>query len=258
MTDNTERFDGLAASYDRHRPAYPAALFEHIVARAPAETSLAADVAAGTGISTRILLETAPPIWKIAAVEPGRDMRRILRQRFHDSARVKIVDGRAEALALGDRTVGLITVCAAFHWFDPERFLAEANRVLIPGGMLAVVYNVRMAQPVTSAFDDFLFQDHQSMRQGIQGRATKQEAILRSTAGFEGFEEISVRWSQPMTAKEMIDVWLTRSVAKPAMAKWGREQVETKLVEIFHRHAGETPIVLDYDALAFTVSKSDR
>ncbi len=258
VTDNTRRFDGLAASYDRHRPAYPAALFERIVARAPAETSRAVDVAAGTGISTRILLDTAPRAWEIAAVEPGLDMRRILRRRFQETARVKIVDGQAEALAFGDRTIGLITVCAAFHWFDTEKFLAEANRVLMPGGILAVIYNVRVAQPVIRAFDDFLFQDHPSMLQGITERSAEQEAILRSARGFEGFMQISHRWSQPMTVREIIDVWLTRSVAKPAMAKWGREQVETKLAEIYHTHAGEASIVLDYDALALTVSKSGR
>ena len=37
-----------------------------------------------------------------------------------------------------DRSVGLITVAQALHWFDLEKFYAEAVRVLAPQGVLAV------------------------------------------------------------------------------------------------------------------------
>ena len=44
----------------------------------------------------------------------------------------------AEDSGLPDAAVDLITVAQALHWFDLDRFYAEARRVLKPGGVLAV------------------------------------------------------------------------------------------------------------------------
>jgi len=44
----------------------------------------------------------------------------------------------AEASGIDANSVDLITVAQALHWFDIERFFAEVNRVLKPGGVLAV------------------------------------------------------------------------------------------------------------------------
>lgn len=43
----------------------------------------------------------------------------------------------AEASGLPDRSVQLITVAQALHWFDFDRFYAEVRRVATPGGVLA-------------------------------------------------------------------------------------------------------------------------
>jgi len=44
----------------------------------------------------------------------------------------------AEASGLPDAHFDLVTVAQALHWFDLERFYAEAQRVLRPDGVLAV------------------------------------------------------------------------------------------------------------------------
>jgi len=43
----------------------------------------------------------------------------------------------AEASALAPRSVDLVTVAQAIHWFDFERFHGEVRRVTVPGGVLA-------------------------------------------------------------------------------------------------------------------------
>ncbi len=45
---------------------------------------------------------------------------------------------RAESSGINTDSVDLITVAQALHWFDIERFFAEACRVLKPGGVLAI------------------------------------------------------------------------------------------------------------------------
>jgi ubiquinone/menaquinone biosynthesis C-methylase UbiE len=250
--DNTNRFDGLAADYDRFRPVYPLALFRRIVARAPAAPGLAADVAAGTGISAAVLLEALPADWRVIAVEPGADMRRVLESRFAEEPRVEVREGAAEVLGLPDASLALITVCAAFHWFEPERFFAEARRVLVKGGVLAVANNLRLSQPVTDAFDAYVFQYEPSRLTEIPDRSARQGEILQA-AGWQGFARDTMRWSRPMAMADLIGDWLTRSSAKPLIEKDGRDAVTAALAEIYHRHQGDAPVTLDYETTAFTM-----
>ena len=45
----------------------------------------------------------------------------------------------AEEIPCGAGEVDLVTAMTAAHWFDRQRFLVEADRVLRPGGCLALL-----------------------------------------------------------------------------------------------------------------------
>lgn len=47
--------------------------------------------------------------------------------------------GTAEDLPFPDGSVDLITASSAAHYFDESKFMAEANRVLKPGGCIALM-----------------------------------------------------------------------------------------------------------------------
>lgn len=47
--------------------------------------------------------------------------------------------GPAEELPFGPGEVDLLTAMTAAHWFERQKFLAEADRVLRPGGCLALL-----------------------------------------------------------------------------------------------------------------------
>ncbi len=125
-----DHFSPVSADYARFRPTYPAALFAWLAGKAPGRT-LAWDCAAGSGQASRDLaahfervIATDASSAQIAAAMP------------HPGVEYRVTP--AEASGLPDAAVDLITVAQALHWFDLDRFYAEARRVLKPGGVVAV------------------------------------------------------------------------------------------------------------------------
>jgi SAM-dependent methyltransferase len=135
-------FDHVAATYDAHRPHYPGGLFD-VLESAMGQPLLRAevlDVGAGTGIATR---ELAGRGAKVVAVDPGPGVLALLRAR--STSRVRPVVGDGNALPLRDAAFDLVTYAQSWHWTDPERSVPEAVRVLHDRGVLAVFWNLLLA-----------------------------------------------------------------------------------------------------------------
>ncbi len=152
-------FEHCADDYARFRPTYPSAAFDLIDDLcSKSQRRLAADVGAGTGIFSLILGRRG---WDVLAVEPGEAMLRRLVTEASDSglgSRVQAVCARAEATALADVSVGLVTVAQAFHWFNPPYALAEFARILCAGGTLLLIWNNRDYErsPFVEAFEQLV------------------------------------------------------------------------------------------------------
>ena len=135
-------FDLQADAYDRGRPGYPAEAIAFVVETLGITSGATiVDLAAGTGKLTRELVATGADL---IAIEPVAGMREVLSRSLPDvRPDVRVANGTAESLPLGDASVDGVVVAQAFHWFDGPRALIELARVLRPGGRLAVVFNVR-------------------------------------------------------------------------------------------------------------------
>jgi SAM-dependent methyltransferase len=131
-------FDSAVEAYDRARPSYPpdavAWLVEHC--RIDPDRRVL-DLAAGTGILTRLLVPTGAAI---VAIEPVAGMRAALRTHLPD---VPTLAATAEALPLADGSLDAVTIAQAFHWFDATRAFAELRRVLRVGGRAGLIWNAR-------------------------------------------------------------------------------------------------------------------
>ncbi len=131
------RFSDRAADYVKYRPSYPAAAIDTILEGLGAAGELvAADIGAGTGISSRLLAERG---LRVLAIEPNAAMR----QAADLHPLMQFCEGTAEATNLPDASVDLVACFQAFHWFDPEPSLLEFHRILKLSGRLAVVWNDR-------------------------------------------------------------------------------------------------------------------
>ncbi len=131
-------FGAAADVYERARPTYPDEAVAWIVERTglgPGRTVV--DLGAGTGKLSRLLVRTGA---RVIAVEPLAEMRRVLEAVVPG---VESVDGTAEELPLPAGAADVITCAQAFHWFDLRRSLPELHRVLVPGGVLVLVWNRR-------------------------------------------------------------------------------------------------------------------
>jgi SAM-dependent methyltransferase len=145
----TAGFGSSAAAYDRGRPGYPDAAIRWLARRAglgPGVTVV--DLAAGTGKLSHSFAGTGA---EVIAVEPLEAMRRAI------SSEIRAVEGTAEAIPLARASADAVTVGQAFHWFDGDTALAEIHRVLRPGGVLALVWNVqRMEDPIHAAIEELI------------------------------------------------------------------------------------------------------
>ena len=130
------RFSDRAGDYSKYRPSYPEEAIATILAglENPSQV-VAADIGAGTGISSLLLAQRGV---RVLAIEPNQAMREAAV--LHPL--VKFQDGKAEVTNLPDTSVDLVTCFQAFHWFDPEPTLVEFHRILKRSGRLALVWNV--------------------------------------------------------------------------------------------------------------------
>ncbi|XP_067299990.1 putative methyltransferase DDB_G0268948 [Pseudorasbora parva] len=94
---------------------------------------LAVDVGCGTGQNSRALTPYFQQVVGIDVSESQVEEARAVLGLPNLSYRV----GTAEELPFPDGSVDLLTAASAAHWFDTERFIKEAVRVLKPRGCLA-------------------------------------------------------------------------------------------------------------------------
>ncbi len=173
LSNPTERFTGRVESYRLFRPPYPAVVVDLLRRECslPPEAQLA-DIAAGSGLLTEIFLAAG---FAVTAVEPNAEMRRACAALQLQYPRLTLADGTAEATGLPDRSMDLITVAQAMHWFDLDKTRVEFARILRPGGWCAVLYNNRRLSGdlFHDAYERFLLEF------GIDYGAVKQQHVGR-------------------------------------------------------------------------------
>jgi SAM-dependent methyltransferase len=125
-----DHFSRLAPAYASCRPGYPDRLFDYL-AGLVSRHDLAWDCAAGSGQAT---IPLARRFDRVIATDLSAAM--LDQAPRHPGVVYRVAP--AEASGLGDATVDLVTVAQALHWLKTETFYPEVDRVLVPGGVLAV------------------------------------------------------------------------------------------------------------------------
>jgi SAM-dependent methyltransferase len=133
MTTFKDHFSQVASAYAHWRPTYPDTLFDAITAVVPSDARVW-EPGCGSGQATRGLAKRFAHVF---ATDPSAAQIEQHWAKEGESANVRVAVEPGEATSLADRSVGLIAVAQALHWFDRAQFFAECERVLCPGGVLA-------------------------------------------------------------------------------------------------------------------------
>jgi ubiquinone/menaquinone biosynthesis C-methylase UbiE len=120
-------FNSKAAAerYSKGRPDFHGDTIKHIQDFLRLETKFdrALDIACGTGLSTKALLE-------IAIHVDGTDISRDMLNLAPKTEGINYTIATAEQQPFPDNSFDLITVSSGVHWFDIDKFLVEACRLL--------------------------------------------------------------------------------------------------------------------------------
>ena len=161
------------------------------------------DLGAGTGIFTKQLVDAG---YNPIAIEPVPAMRTKLAVQLPT---VEIRSGTAEDTGLETNSVDAVVAAQAFHWFDYSAALVEIKRILVSGGLLVCVWNVRDESV------DWVRQ-YESILNKFEGSTPRHRTMewrraIDRDAAFDIVDDWSVQNPQPATPGSVADRALSTS-----------------------------------------------
>jgi SAM-dependent methyltransferase len=231
------RFGTAAGDYVKGRPSY---LPDAVAWLLAGVAGAVVDVGAGTGKLTEQMVAQG---FDVTAIDPDEGMLAALRGAVPG---VPTHIGSAEHLPLADASVAAVTFGQAWHWVDVSVASAEVARVLRPGGVLGLIWNVR---------DESV--DWVAALGAAMG-ASKAESMISAdevtvAAPFGALEESIWRWDNPMTPDGIRSMVRSRSyyIAGDAGFKAGVDAaVDEVLVDL-----GKDAILMPYVTHAYRATR---
>jgi SAM-dependent methyltransferase len=171
------------------------------------------------------------------AIEPNRSMLARAGQRLSGSAGwLGAVAGRAESLPIASGVATCVTVAQAFHWFEPVPALAEIARVLRPGGLLTLMWNVTVPDAFTDEVRDLIARYNPGYGRPVtRSMLATPEALARSPA-FDVEQPAEFVHERPMTEDAYVGYAFSWSYCGGALTPEARGPFEGQLREAIRRH----------------------
>ncbi len=238
----TSRFSDRVDNYIRYRPRYPAEALEVLQQECGLEPGhVVADIASGTGIWTRTLLENGNPV---SGVEPNADMRRAGDRLLESFPKFTSVAGTAEATTLPDSSVDFVTAAQAAHWFKREPARREFTRIMKPGGWLVLLWNERItdATPFLRDYEQLL------LKYGTDYEDVRHE---RTTESVNEFFDPAPFWERVFPMRQEFDYAglegrLLSSSYAPGAGHPKHAPMLEELRRIFDQHTSNGSVEFDY------------
>jgi ubiquinone/menaquinone biosynthesis C-methylase UbiE len=247
VNNATERFSSRVRDYVRYRPGYPwevIALLKSVCGLTP--ESVVADIASGTGIFTRMLLESGSRVY---GIEPNAEMRAAGEQFLAGYAKFTSIAGTAEATTLPARSVDLVTAAQAAHWFDRAKARREFIRILKPGGWAVLIWNERKTDSTVFLrdYEQLLLSYGTDYREVRHERTTDEIAEFFAPSAYQS-RTFAMRQDCDYAA---LEGRLMSSSYVPRPDDPNCVQMLAGLRQIFATHQVDGRVFLDYDTRVF-------
>jgi SAM-dependent methyltransferase len=251
----TGRFTGLADTYSRFRPSYPAQAIDFIMARCALRSeSLLVDVGCGTGIASRLFAARAI---KVVGIEPNIEMRCVAveaTQNVASDLNLTYRPGRAEATGLPTEAADAVLSAQAFHWFEPVATLREFHRILKPPGWAILMWNERDERdPVTAAYGEVIRTASDAAT--VEGpRQTRAGNVLRTSPLFRQAEQVTFHNQQALDEEGLLGRAFSTSYAPREASE--REAWADRLKALFYQHQRDGAVVLRYRTSIYVAQRN--
>jgi SAM-dependent methyltransferase len=153
-------FGRHSEDYAAYRPGFPASFYQRIDAIIPIRRARALDLATGPGT---VALELAARGSSVVGIDISPELvataQRVAKeQNLEDNAHFRVAN--AEHTGLEANAFDLVTAGQCWHWFDSAEAMAEARRVLRPGGVLIIAHYSYLAEhsPVAGDTEELILE----------------------------------------------------------------------------------------------------
>lgn len=202
-------FDRVPEQFDRWRPRYSPALFDHIIKACglgPGVRCL--EIGPGTGQATDFALDAG---CDYTAVELGAHLAQKMREKYADRPNFSIVNADFETYPFEKAGFDLVYSAAAIQWLDQDVAYRRCFELLRPGGYLAMflmVGNYKDSNPA-------LYADIQRLYDGCfvsdQPYTRKFDYLAGEAYGFTFLEKRAFPGRREYTADEYLEYIGTHS-----------------------------------------------
>ncbi len=259
-------FGQVASDYERFRPGPTVAVVDWFL---PAPVGRIVDLGAGTGALTRLLVDRADDV---VAVEPDDRMRSVLAEEVPGA---RVLKGRGESIPLPDGCADAVVASSSWHWMEPVPTLHEVGRILVPGGILGVVWSgpdpegafllqarALLTPPKDGAQADGEGTGSEGELSGLimgDGLRPTPSLEIPSDVPFEQPEHTSFVWEVALNADELIGLLGTFSwiITMPADARARVIAEARRLLREFLGVEGEATVDVAFRAEAWKARRRD-
>jgi len=243
----TARFSDRVENYVRYRPGYPPEVLDLLRAECGLQPShIIADIASGTGVLTRLLLDNGNSVF---AVEPNTEMREMGMHELESYDRLVSVAGTAEETTLRSASVDFVTAAQAAHWFDLHRARAEFVRILRREGWCVLIWNERCtaSTPFLRGYEQLLL---------TYGTDYKEVRHERTTAMIHEFFTPALCRERVFGLRQQLGYEgaagrLLSSSYAPLEGHPSHAPMMEELRRIFHAHATDDKVEFEYNTRVF-------
>lgn len=240
--------------YDQVRPTYPKEAVKLLIGklgisrqdRSSNQPLRILELGAGTGKFTDVLQKVLRDSnVEIIASEPVLSMREEFEQKFPT---LGMKDFSAENIGLPNGSVHAVIAAQCFHWFANEKSLSEIQRVLVPGGKLGLVWNVRdHSVPWVKEMDDDVILPLYVQSNTPKAQSGEWKRLIMASDKFGSLEgDESFKTEQILTLDEFVKRLLSISVIAIKSEKEKKMEID-KIKSILNKHKlGTDTVILPY------------